>query len=328
MKSLIIINGGLGNGMIIDPILRTIDKTVMEYYLTFNEWINNNKVAYPGLQGFVPNDWRRFTNQDELLRFLREANIDTLINARKEDRQYDKAYFQVKEMLVKNKIDVFDLYNQKIPNYIPIGHQIVKLFEEIEQPILKADINWRPLEQMLCEEITFYVGASIPKKVPVSSYLRPVIQKISKEFSDRQINIVSGIFPFEEKVIAEYADLNKENVRIYRTTSLNDAAEIIGKSLLCVTLDTSISHLSSLMGIDTITIFTSTNGQIWRNNIQDVEDIIQSKQPLYCKSMKEDGTCTSFYKECDLCRGQDLDYHVLVDKIRSKLNHTLDKPTL
>jgi len=305
MRALVLTNGGVGNGMIIDPVLRAAGARPFEFYHTHNIWLAARPGELPGLRGFVPSIWRRFQDRDDILAFLRETTIDTVLNARKEDPARDGTYFQFKRELVRRGYSVFDLHDCRVPRDESIGHQIAAMFR-LALPDLPP-VDWSPLRHGAGgPAITFCVGASMPKKCPDPTLVRAVTARVAGELPFSTIRIAAGVLPFEGALLAQYEDDPGSSVSIVRLNGLGDALELVRQARIVITSDSCMSHLASLFGCKTITIFTCTNGSIWRNSTQDLTDIVQSRIPLRCRRMKVDGTCSSFYGECSCGPGEDL----------------------
>lgn len=326
MRALVLTNGGLGNGMIIDPILRAAGTLRFEFHHTYNAWLAACSHQLSGLRGFVPSIWRRFHETADILAFLRKMEIDTVLNARKEDRTRDTAYFEFKSELERLGYSVFDLHDHRIPLDKPIGHQIAAMFR-IALPDLPP-IDWSPLRhQPRGSAITFYVGASMLKKCPAPDLVRAVAARVAGELKFSRIRIAAGILPFEFGLLTEYAEDPQLNLSIVRLNNLGDALDLVRGTKILVTSDSFMSHLASLVGLNAITVFTCTNGLVWRNNIQSMADIIQSEIPLRCIRMKTDGTCTNFYERCSCSPGEDLLPDHWFRKIANLLESVACEPT-
>jgi ADP-heptose:LPS heptosyltransferase len=305
MRALVLTNGGLGNGMIIDPVLRAAGTRRFEFHHTDNLWLAECSQQMPGLRGFVPSVWRRFQNKDDIVAFLRELKIDTVLNARKEDPARDTAYFEFKCELLRLGSRVFDLHDSRVPLDEPIGHQIAAMFR-LALPDLPP-VDWSPLRHGAGRSgVTFYVGASMPKKCPNPALVRAVAAKIVSELAFSPIRIAAGVLPFESALLTQYQDDPASNLSIIKLNNLREALELVRQAKLVVTSDSCMSHLASLAGCEVITVFTCTNGSIWRNSTQGLANIVQSEIPLQCVQMKIDGTCSSFYEQCSCRPGEDL----------------------
>lgn len=305
MRALVLTNGGLGNGMIIDPVLRAAGTLRFDFHHTHNNWLAACSRELPGLQGFVPSLWRRFQDRGDILAFLREMKIDTVLNARKEDPAREGTYFEFKRELERLGYRVFDLHDFRVPLDESIGRQIAAMFK-LALPDLPP-IDWRPLRHGAGgPAITFCVGASMPKKCPDPALVRSVAARLVGELALGPIRIAAGVLPFEDALLTHYEDDPGSNFAIVRLNGLGDALDLVRQARIVITSDSCMSHLASLVGCKVITIFTCTNGSIWRNNTQDLGNIVQSQIPLRCVRMKVDGTCSSFYQQCSCGPGEDL----------------------
>lgn len=325
MRALVLTNGGLGNGMIIYPVLRAASALRFEFHHTHNNWLAACSRELPGLRGFVPIVWRRFQDRGDILTFLREMKIDTVLNARKEDPARDAAYFEFKCELVRLGYRVFDLHDCRVPLDESIGHQIAAMFR-LALPNLPP-VDWSPLKHGAGRaSVTFCVGASMPKKCPDPALVRTVAAKVMSELAFSPIRIAAGVLPFESALLTQYEEGPASNLSIVRLNNLGDALELVRQARIVVTSDSCMSHLASLAGCKVITIFTCTNGSIWRNSTQDLANIVQSRIPLQCVQMKVDGTCSSFYEQCSCGPGEDLLPNDLFLKIARLLESDLRTP--
>jgi hypothetical protein len=257
------------------------------------------------LRGFVPSVWRRFQDRGDILTFLRAMRIDTVLNARKEDPANDGIYLEFRRELVRLGYAVFDLHDCRVPLDESIGHQIAAMFR-LALPSLPP-VEWSPLRHGTGgREIAFYVGASMRKKCPDPTLVRTVAARVACEFAISPIRIAAGVLPFEDELLARYENGLGSSVSIVRLNCLEDALDLASRARIVITSDTYMSHLASLVGCKVVTIFTCTNGTIWRNSTQVLADIVQSQGPLRCDRMKVDGTCTRYYEECSRCQGEDV----------------------
>ena len=79
----------------------------MNYYHTENQVLANSwfleKVGLKNLKGFSPVAWRRFKEEDwtAINSFVREKDIDLIVNLRNEGPRYDTGYYRFKEVSEK-----------------------------------------------------------------------------------------------------------------------------------------------------------------------------------------------------------------------------------
>ena len=102
---------GVGNGIVVAPILRCFEESypTTNYYHTENQILADKwfleKAGLKKLKGFSPAPWRRFKEESWLAidSFVREKNIDLIINLRNEGPLYDTGYYRFKEEALKKK---------------------------------------------------------------------------------------------------------------------------------------------------------------------------------------------------------------------------------
>jgi len=322
MKTAIINNNGIGNGIIIYPIIKKLD---LEQFIHIdNLFLKEKNGSLENIVGFFPKQWRRFQYIDKMLNYLDKKGVGKIINVRKEELNYDQNYFYFKD-IAKKYFDVFDLYHENIDNLSPIGIQCEKVFENAFGKI--DDVNWKWLNCELNKEndILFYVGSSIPKKVLSLDQIIKTHEGIREVAPDSKILICSGNQDYEKKYIEKISKIiTNKNTKLYNFSKLQEAEEHVKRSYIILTVDTYISHLAGATNNETYTIFLRTNGLIWRNTTQPLTNIFQSEIPLNCNNMKEDGTCKYFYDGCSNCNGRDLNFerigHIVGSRIFERYN--------
>jgi len=318
MNTAIINNNGIGNGIIIYPILKSLEKFEKFIHIE-NLFLETKKENLENLIEFFPKEWRRFENIDTILKHFEDLHIGKIINIRKEAKNYDTKYFKFKKV-AKKHVDIFDLYQNNIDNSNPIGIQCKQVFENAYGKI--KNIDWKWLEPKLEKEqdILFYIGSSILEKVLSLNQVIKIHESIRDRIPKSKILICSGNNRYEKDLLKELSNnLIDERTSFYNFNNLPEAESQVAKSDIILTNDSYMSHLGGASYSPTYTIFLRTNGIIWRNSTQPLNHIFQSNIPLNCDSMKEDGTCKNFYNNCGGCRGQDIDFekigYIIADHI-------------
>lgn len=306
---------GIGNGIIIAPILRCFEKSYpsVNYYHTENEILANRwfikRAGLKNLRGFSPIEWRRFRKEDwRVIRsFIKEKNIDLIVNLRNEGPRYDIGYYQFKEGTLKKKThpDFWDL------NFEIIGqraiHQnltgdILTLLRLKGIDISAYNSKWLNSirkNKNKCRSVGLGMATGqVNKRWPTAKW----IALAHKILADSNQNII--LFP--GKSVGEIKEamrilqiIGQERCKLLNNLSLENMALQISELRCFVSNDTGLLHIATAIGVPTVGLYISTNSKIWspydKTNFAALQNTFIEK----CSDPKPHcGNCFHYYDIC------------------------------
>lgn len=305
----------IGNGVVIAPILQCFEKSqpLVNYYHTENQLLADSwfakKAELKNLKGFSPVAWRRFKEEDweAINSFIKEKDIDLIVNLRNEGPRYDSGYYQFKEKVLnkKTQLDFWDLNFGVIERRTVqqnLASDILALFKEHNINISIYNPKWLELirkNKSQYKNIGFGMAASqTSKRWPTAKW----IELANNILANSNQNIV--LFPGKsEKETREathvWEAIRKEKCKMVYGQSLKNIALQISKLRCFVSNDTGLLHLATAMNTPTIGLYVSTNSEIWspydKTNFVACQNSFMSKCPdpkPYC------GNCFHYYDIC------------------------------
>lgn len=305
---------GIGNGIVIAPILRCFEKSypATNYYHTENQILANTwfleKAGLKNLRGLSPSVWRRFKEEDwsAINSFIKEKNVDLIVNLRNEGPRYDTGYYQFKEEACKNNASLafwdFDFgtieHRTKHKN---LTGDILEFLKAKDINIAVYNPKWlntirRTKDQ---EGIGFGMAASqTNKRWPTVKWVE-LARKILTD-SDEKIVLLPGQSKREiEEAELAIQDIGKVGCKLIINESVLDIALRIGELKCFVSNDTGFLHMAVAIGVPTIGLYVSTNSEIWSPYDKTNFFVLQNSFIIKCPDLKPHcGNCFHYYDVC------------------------------
>jgi len=317
---------GMGNGVVIAPILQCFEKTYpsVNYYHTENQILADQwfirRSGLKNLKGFSPATWRRFKeeNWQVISSFIKEKNIDLIINLRNEGPRYDIGYYRFKKEILKKKtrLDFWDLDFEVIEQrttHQNLTGDILALLKTHNIDISSYNSKWLGSickNRSKCKSVGFGMAASqINKLWPTAKWVE-LAHKILVN-SNQNIVLFSGKSEKEIKeAMCVVETIGRKRCKFVNNLPLKDVALRIGELFCFVSNDTGLLHLAAAINIPTIGLYISTNSEIWspydKTNFIGCQNNFISK----CSDPKPHcGNCFHYYDICPAIAkyGDDID---------------------
>lgn len=306
---------GIGNGVVIAPILQCFEKSQpsVNYYHTENQLLADpwfvKKAGLKNLKGFSPAAWRRFRKEDwkavEL--FVKEKGIDLIVDLRNEGPRYDIGYYKFKENALKKNMHLdfwdldFDIIEQRTVHRNLTG-DILSLFKDCGIDVSGYNSKW--LESVRknknqCKNVGFGMAAGqTNKRWPTTKWIE--LARMVSASSNQNIILFPGKSEEETEEATRVCEaIGKERCKIAHGQSLQNVATQMSELLCFVSNDTGLLHLAAAINIPTIGLYVSTNSEIWspydKTNFSALQNSFISKCPdpkSYC------GNCFHYYDIC------------------------------
>ena len=312
-STMVVGNKGIGNGLMMIPILRTLEARGISYYHMYDELYSTefvkNCAFLKNIQGIIPDSWRRFSPYDwePMIRFMENKNINLLFNFRLEDPNLDSNYFEFKKLANKRGIDCWSLHECGRGVFDkPLALGMIDLVEKKMGTVEDYNKAWLTetrdnTYKKKLPIVSFYLGASQPiKRWKINSWCALGCELIRD--LDCNLQVFSGITD-QEKSYAHTINNNirkhwPQNVHFYSELDMLAVVNIISRSDLVVSHDTWVSHLCAALGVPLFSLYIATNGVIWQPLSNTYLKCFQSDKAMTCKQMKIDGTCKNYYNGC------------------------------
>lgn len=304
---------GIGNGVIIAPILSCFEKSnpTTKYFHTENQVLSNkwftDKARLNNLIGFSPLAWRRFNEQDHerINSFIQENKIDLIVNVRNEGQKYDLGYYKFKDLhSANNELLFWDLNFSVIENRISptnLTADIIELIKEngIDFSSYKPDWLNSVRNPNAKNKFGFGMAASQSnKRWSIKKWIQ--LGQMILEKKDRKIFLFAGNSPQEISEASEvFSSLGSDRCILVSQKTIESVTEIIGGLECFFSNDTGLLHISVAVDTPTIGIYTSTNPNVWSPN--DKRNFISFENSFMklCPDRKiHCGNCFHYYDVC------------------------------
>ncbi len=305
---------GIGNGIIIAPILRCFEETYssVNYYHTENEILANSwfveKVGLKNLKGFSPTTWRRFKKEDwrAINLFIKDKNIDLIINFRNEGPRYDTGYYQFREEILREKtrLDFWDLNFEVIERRAAHQNLTGDILAFLKaQGINVSGYNPKWLASIRKDKSIGDVGFGIAasqtnKRWPTIKWIELAHKVITN--SNQDVILFPGKLEEEIKeAIRVLQAIGQDRCKLVSNFSLKDITLQISKLRCFVSNDTGLLHIATAADVPTVGLYVSTNSEIWspynKTNFVACQNSFIKKcldPKLHC------GNCFHYYDTC------------------------------
>ncbi|GAA1938427.1 glycosyltransferase family 9 protein [Kitasatospora viridis] len=305
-KALLFMNGGLGNGIILGPVLADLERALpdLEYHSPANamleaDWVRS-ALGIRGPSSQLPTLWRRFLPADRpaVLEHCREHGVTLIVNLRKEAAERDDDYFAFKEWAAAHGIECWDLHELEGEQLLlPIAAQAAAVLERHGVPTGGTGPAWLRARYAPRAGVTgICVGASVEVKRWPTERWSALIERLAER--GERLEVCAGPDPTERAIARELADRHPDAVHVRLLNSTTDLRDWIATLARVVTNDTLAVHLAAALGCPAVALYLATESRIWSPLAEHGFVPVQSRGGRYCVLMKLDGTCTRFYESC------------------------------
>lgn len=304
--AMVVINEGVGNGIIVAPLLAALERRHPElrYFMSPNaaldtEWVRS-AVGIKGASGTFPKLWRRFlpADREALWDFIDRNGVDLVVNLRMEFATEDGNYFDFRAEAAQRGVECWDLHELgSRPQRRPFGEQAADLLRAHDVPVDLSGPAWledrrRPRTGV----VGCYVGASAAvKRWPAEDW-----SALTAELGDRGLTVEVAVgLAADEQELAHRLSSEPAVTDTVFLRSLETLRDWIAGLDVLVSNDTLAVHLAAALGCPVVTLFLATDGGIWSPvAAPDVSRAVQSAIALSCSYMKPNGTCRRYYSGC------------------------------
>jgi len=305
--ALLFLNGGLGNGLILGPVLRCVERRLphLVYFSPPNEMLESDWVhdalELTGPRAVLPPLWRRFlpADHDEIIAFAQSVGATLVINFRKEAAWQDSNYFAFCRLAKEHGIECWDLHELEGEELrLPIAQQAARVLERHGIAAEIADQAWldsayRPRGGV----VGISVGASVAVKRWSAARWSRVIGPLQDE--GYRVEVAAGPDEAERSIARELATEHGGRLGVRMLSTTTALRNWIAGLEMLISNDTLAVHLAAALGCPVVALYLATDGRIW-SPVSAPGRLVALQSPigLNCSLMKVDGTCHRFYAEC------------------------------
>jgi hypothetical protein len=306
-RSMVMMNGGLGNGFIIAPLLAALERHFhpFSYFTAPNSalesaWVRAALKMHGAVGTFSPL-WRRFAESDRsaFWDFADAAGVDLIVNLRKEFILDDGNYLSFRDQAVGRGVECWDLHELGPEEArLPIGDQAAAVLRRHGVSADFAPPAWlSAFRRPRAGVVGCYVGASTAvKRWPARDW---AALAAGLRHRRREIEIAAGPDEQERAIADSLARSGAVRPRPVFLASLEDMRDWIASLEVLISNDTATVHLATALGCPVVGLYLATDGAIWSpRSAPGRLAVVQSQIALSCPQMKPDGTCRRFYSGC------------------------------
>lgn len=310
---------GIGNGIVIAPILRCFEESHPStfYFHSENQALADQwfieKAGLKNLKGFNPIEWRRFEEKhwNGIIAFIKTNRIGTIVNLRNEGPRYDVGYYRFKETISgKQLIAFWDLDFATIGARLKQGNitkDILSMLASRSIDVSRYNPRWLSSirgDGTNSVEIGFCMAAGQKNKRWLISKWIELGRKIIASLPYKII-LFPGIAEGEVKCAEDVRQaIGTQSCELIYCRPLSEVAIRIGKLGCFVSNDTGLLHVAVAIGVPSVGLYTSTNADVWAPYVRDSFVACQNSFIWKCPAQKAHcGNCFHYYDTCPAVAG-------------------------
>lgn len=299
---------GIGNGVIMAPILRCFEKSfpTVKYFHTENEILKDpwftTRAGLHNIAGLSPMDWRKFKKENwvEIDNFIQQNDISNIINLRNEGPAYDINYYNFKKYTSNKQVVFTELDFDKITTRKKqenVTGDILSLFKALGTNISEYNPFWLAENTTISGEVGFGLSASHKNKRWSQTKWISLAEKLVSK--NKKIILFPGRSDDEKTSAHKIKDVINQNFEIFEDKTLPQVVEKIRSLGFFISNDTGLLHIAVATNIPSIGIYTCTNPDIWAPFEQSNFHSFKNTNFVNCPSPKiYCGNCTHYYNDC------------------------------
>lgn len=329
MKNVWFINfSGIGNGVMMVPILKCFEYTYPEvkYFHTENKILSDKyfirTARLKNLKGLSEINWRRFDEcyWSQIILFIQENHIDTIINLRNEGPNFDTKYYEFKNIISKKakvqfyEIDFSDEENQL--EVVSVEKKIVDLFKRLKVDFSNFNREWLKKGDFKKEGVVCVLAASQEnKRLSEKNWISLLSLLKIKE----QIFLVPGSSKREIDIAFNVQTNSKIKTSVVSHVTLSYLVGLLSEARVVISNDTGLLHVAAAVGTKAVGLYISTDSSVWAPQSSPVT-IFQSNHYGKCEHLKKyAGNCLCYYGKCLTVKeyGDGIDMNKVADVVNS-----------
>ena len=310
---------GLGSGCLAVPMLRSLEQANpgVRYSYPANPALKDPAIREAsGLQGLIEltdSGWRRWAKADwsAIAAFLDEHAIDTVINFRNPDLAVDASYAEFRAWFGHGHQAVGwnDLYDGRRLEGVHVLQRMLEVVRRAGFRLVPLEPQWlvgaaaRWMREARADALVgLFVSASVPSKRWPQEYWLNLISRLA-EHGGAEFEIFGGTSEAERDAAQELMEhlagiIPMARVRLASPCSVGALAARLARLSVLVANDTGVGHLAAACGTPTISLFLSTDPDIWA--VSPGAPYLRSRIGRRCPAQRPaQGNCTHHYAACD-----------------------------
>jgi len=338
MNYLIITFDGFGDGVMYYPIFTEIGKEMPKssfFYTSnifFSDDVIKNKIKLP--PNFIPakDSFRKFPKDcwQEVKTFIKNNNIDAVINLRTIGRRFEKDYYDFKDCLISenNGVAFWDdeiLKDEERTN-INIRNIISKIVEKATGKKLSGDVpNLKEL----------FLKTENPDRILINMHSRGLFKSWEP---DKWAQLIQFLVTFGKKVdiykgsgdeklytkniLEKMSPLIRNKLTISQATNLYELGSLLSNTFLVISVDSGIIHLADALGVNSLGIYLTTSPLMWGGITKKFNYVCSSHMSM-CKNFYPSfGMCINNKRKCEEISGEkdDINTESVLQKVNEIYN--------
>ena len=312
------------------PILKCFEQTYLDahYFHTENKILSDQFFLSAGglrnLVGLTDINWRRFEekNWNKIISFIKENQIDTVINLRNEGPKFDTNYYNFKNKILNQlevgfyELDFSEEVNQL--EVVSIEKKIINLLKRLKVDFYTFNREWLKYGKLEKSGIVCVLAASQENKRLLEKNWITFLNALK---TNEQIFLVPGTSKDEVKTALSTQINSKIKTSLVLQESLSSLVGLISKAKIVVSNDTGLLHIAAAVGTKAVGLYISTNSKIWAPQ-STLVTIFQSEHYGKCEYLKKNaGNCLCYYRKCLTIqgRGDGIDMERVVNVVEQAL---------
>jgi len=313
---------GLGSACLAIPVLRSLERANagVRYSYPANPLLEDpglrKAAGLDGLIALTDSGWRRWAPTDwaAIAGFMEEYAIDTVINFRNPDLAVDGSYADFRAWFSggHRAVEWNDLYDGRSLEGVHIRQRMLEVVRDAGFSLASPEPGWlagaaagwmrearEPAEDVL---VGLFVSASVPSKRWPQEYWLRLISRLSEK-TGTEFEVFSGTSGAERDAAQELMERLAEiscvaRVRLAAPSDVGTLAARLARVSVLVANDTGVAHLAAACGTPTISLFLSTDPDVWAP-LPGAPNL-RSQIGRHCPAQRPgQGNCTHHYAACD-----------------------------
>ncbi len=335
MNYLLITFDGFGDGIMYYPIFKEIGKKMSKslFLYTSNIFFSDEsmkeKIQIPSNFISTKDSFRKFPKSSwkKTNTFLKNNNVDVIINLRTISRRFEKDYYDFKEYLISKDSNIIfyddELLTDKEKLDTNIRNIILKIIQKgTGKKLPYSTSTLKSLFQPVMDSnrilINMHSGGSF-KSWESKKWTKLISSLV---LSNKKVGVYEGFSENEKLYTKEVIENLPAPIRnkplILRATNLYELAILLQNSFVLVSVDSGLIHLADSIGITSIGIYITTSPFMW-GGITNKFHYVNSDHMLDCKNFYPFfGMCINNKQKCEeISQGKD---DITVGSVLEKIN--------
>lgn len=316
MNYLVTTFDGLGDGVIYYPFFKNVceknQKSLFFYTqnIFFSDTGIRTNIVTPSNLKPIDEYFRKFNkgHWHEILTFIKQNNINKIINLRTIGRRFEQDYYNFKKWFLDSNTGVDFYDDESLTDKEKFNTNIRNIVAVIFKKAVSKDVSnetddlksYFPLTNGRSDIAINMHSRGVFKLWESQKWIELILAITSL---NKKIKIYEGFSDQEKtytnKIINELPFQTRKNIEIIKQKSPYEMGKSLQSIFLLISVDSGLIHFADAIGINTLGIYLTTSPIVW-GGVTSKFHSIYSKHMLNCKNFYRNfGMCINNKQKCE-----------------------------